>query len=301
MILAHAVVVKNIRSVAANRTNPEVEIKRHKTIIRFLKLFLLLLALFLVAICFYGIVFEARSLNVRRYDYANSQIPKDFIGKKIVFASDFHAGFGFLDTDSIVAKIAVEKPDLLLLGGDYADSDPKYTKELLKKMKTLDVPFGIYGVFGNHDNIRKHYGETSAIFKELEIKSINNNSYWITSGDSQIKVGGVGDYQTDSQKLFKTTGDVNKDDFAILVSHSPDYFEKLSSDKVDLIFSGHTHGGQIGLLGWYPIVPSKYHDKYLSGRFDKQGETLFVSRGIGTTDIPMRYGAKPDILAITLK
>ena len=141
--------------------------------------FRLLQIILVLSVCFVLIDaawVEPRLLEIRRFDYSSNQTPEAFVGKKIVFASDFHYGFGFFDYDRLIETIEAEKPDILLLGGDYTDKDPSFSEEILKKVAAIPVPLGIYGVYGNHDNIRKYRGEIKEIMARVGIRDVNNNS-----------------------------------------------------------------------------------------------------------------------------
>ncbi len=120
--------------------------------------------------------------------------------------------------------------------------------------------------------------------------------------NSRIKIGGVGDMWFDKQYLDSTIFDVEEEDFVILVSHNPDFAEKLKTNKVDLILSGHTHGGQISFFGqWSPIIPSKYGQKYRTGVVKTDNTTVIISNGVGTIAPPTRFFVRPQINVITLK
>jgi predicted MPP superfamily phosphohydrolase len=139
-------------------------------------------------------------------------------------------------------------------------------------------------------------------FERTNYISLNNNSSWVKQGIVKIKIGGVDDYWTGSQNLNKTTNDLSPQDFAILVSHNPDYIEQIDTSKLDLVLCGHTHGGQVSLFGkWAPWIPSQYGQKYAHGLKRKGDTQIIISKGIGTVILPLRLFARPEIVQITLK
>lgn len=157
---------------------------------------------------------------------------------------------------------------------------------------------GVYGVLGNNDPPDL---SISAI-KNADITYIGNKGLWVKNNGAKIRVGGVGDYIRDSQDQSTAIGDADKNDFVILVSHNPDYFPEVDKSRVDLMLSGHTHGGQINLLGlWAPITHSKYWQQYLTGVKKLDNTTLVISNGIGTIIAPLRIFAPPEIIVIKLK
>jgi predicted MPP superfamily phosphohydrolase len=95
---------------------------------------------------------------------------------------------------------------------------------------------------------------------------------------------------------------VTPQDFVILITHNPDYFPLVDKSKVDLVFSGHTHGGQVTFFGlWAPATHSDYGNKYRTGVITEDNSTLIVSNGLGTTILPVRFFARPQIIVVTLK
>jgi predicted MPP superfamily phosphohydrolase len=130
----------------------------------------------------------------------------------------------------------------------------------------------------------------------------DNRAFGINKDGERIKIGGVGDYLEDIQDLDPTIGDVRKDDYVMLLSHNPDYAELIKTEKIDLMFSGHTHGGQVDLFGfWAPIVPSRFGQKYRTGLVDLQKFKIIISNGIGTISPPVRFFARPQIVTVILK
>jgi len=232
----------------------------------------------------------------------SNQIPADFDGKKIVFLSDTHMGsWPFFDqkrTDDLVNQVNALHPDMILLGGDYVSDDSSYIGPCFASLSKLKAPLGVYGVLGNNDP-RK---ESLEAMKNANITYIGNNGTWIENQGEKIRIGGVGDMITDTQNQDAAIGNANKNDFVMLVSHSPDFFPLLDKSNVDVMLSGHTHGGQMTFFGiWAPIIHSKYGNKYRTGVIKSNNSTLVVSNGIGTIIVPMRFFARPQIIVLELK
>ncbi len=232
----------------------------------------------------------------------SNQIPADFDGKKIVFLSDIHMGsWPFFDqkrADNLVNQVNALHPDMILLGGDYVSDDPPYISPCFTELSKLKAPLGVYGVLGNNDP----KNESIEAMKNANITYIGNDGVWIEKQGQKIRVGGVGDMITDTQNQDAAIGNASKNDFVMMVSHNPDFFPLLDKSKVDVMLSGHTHGGQITFFGlWAPIIHSKYGNKYRTGVMESNNTTLIVGNGIGTIAVPMRFFAHPQIIVLELK
>lgn len=226
------------------------------------------------------------------------------VGEKIVFISDTHFGNHYSEKKlkKVIDRVNEQNPDLVILGGDYIDRDPKFvTKffEIISKIKALD---GVYGVLGNHDSNRRILPLVKDGMAKDGILSLDNQGYWINKGERRIRVAGVGDYNYGTQDIEKGFGDdIKPSDYIILVSHNPDYFEEVNDKRANLSLAGHMHGGQIGFGFWYPLLPSNYGDKYIGGLIKNGDKSVIVSKGIGMSIFPFRFAARPDIVVINLK
>ena len=232
----------------------------------------------------------------------SNQIPPQFDGKKIVFISDVHMeSWPFFDqkrTEDLVNQVNAMHPDMILLGGDYVSDEIPYINPCFAELSKLKAPLGVYAVLGNNDP----QSESLEAIKNTNITYIGNNGIWIEDQGSRIRVGGVGDMLTDTQNQYAAIGDADESNFVMLVSHNPDFFPVLDKSKVDVMLSGHTHGGQITFFGlWAPITHSEYGNKYRTGVITDNNATLVVSNGIGTIMLPMRLFARPQIIVLDLK
>lgn len=271
------------------------------------------LLLILIAIACSGFLYayiEARNIKLKEMTFSSESIPQAFDGKKIIFISDIHAGkyFNGKDVANLVKRINERNPDIILLGGDNTYKDAAYSIPFFEEIAKLKSKHGIFSVLGNHD-----YWEDPELIQQGLINCgfnvCDNQSYWIKEGNDSIKIGGVGDLWEDVQIIENTTKDVEQNDFCILLSHNPDYMELLNTDRVDLMLSGHTHGGQITFFGLYaPIMPSTGHPEYMQtgqkyryGWKEKNNTKLYVTTGIGMGKFPFRFFAQPEIVEITLK
>jgi len=277
-----------------------MKIKRKKPLAvkNLLKIFILL-----IGVCFLDAFIEPYLLEEKVDVIQDSDVPANFVGKKIVFASDFH-----LDEYStqekiagIVSRINAVKPDLIIVGGDYVTDDEKYLAPCFEELAKLKAPLGIYGVTGNHDSVAS-YRLTVKYMKDAGITPLENDAEWIEIGGQKIKLGGVKTSYGAISDAEPTTDNTEVGDFVILVSHNPDFAEDLHTDRIDLMLSGHTHGGQVTFFGlWAPYVPSVYGQKYLTGIVETKGIKVLVSNGVGTSALPVRFFARPQFNVIVLE
>lgn len=272
-------------------------------------LFLLLVLLVIFSGFLYAYM-EARNIRLKEITFSSSNIPDAFDGKKIIFISDIHAGKYFTRKNiaELVKRINERNPDIIALGGDNTEKDQVYSTPFFEEIGKLKSRYGVFSVLGNHD-----YWEDPLLIQQGLINCgfniCDNRSYWIKEGSDSIKIGGVGEFWEDTQIIENTVNDVKQNDFCILLSHNPDYMEILNTDKIDLMLSGHTHGGQVTFFGLYaPIMPSTWHPEYLQtgqkyryGWKEKNGTKLYVTTGVGMDKFPFRFFAQPEIVEITLK
>ncbi len=242
----------------------------------------------------------------------NTKIPAFFSGAKIVFLTDIHYGklFNREKTARLVLRVNKLKPDIILLGGDYVTVTnlPKWDESgrediiaCFKELGKLRAVYGVFAVLGNHDYY-PYAGLKRKSIAEAGIGLLDNKGIWITRGKDRIRIGGIGDLWRGTQDLEPVLKETDSSDFVVLVSHNPDYIEEIKPGIIDLMLSGHTHGGQISLFGlWAPKLPSTYEQKYRSGVIREGNSTLIISAGIGVTAPPARLFTPPQIVIITLR
>jgi predicted MPP superfamily phosphohydrolase len=197
-------------------------------------------------------------------------------------------------------RIVAEKPDLILLGGDYM-SEPKFVgrswsaEEAVAPFAGFHAPLGIVAVLGNHDHWDGPEAVAAALAR-LNIPVLRNQA--LRRGP--LAIGGIGDSFTHHSDLPATLAAVRAAGGApLLLSHGPDIFPSLPAGSVLLV--GHTHCGQVALPFYGAItVPSDYGTRYACGRYDERGKTMIVSGGVGTSVIPFRLAAPPDWWLITI-
>ncbi len=266
----------------------------------------------------YATLIEPWSIKVRRYTVPVRGLPTAFDGMRMVQFSDSHLGpripASFI-RGAVEQTIAL-KPDLLLLTGDYIHDDVKDIDPVAELCRPMieAARFGAVGVLGNHD----WWGDGPRMSRALAdrgVLMIDNDRVWLdpvsmrltrTPVDGGMAIVGLGDLTEDTVDIRRAFDGVGDQTPRIVLAHQPDTAELHAmthphGPRVDLMCSGHTHGGQvrIPLLGT-PLVPSSYGSKYAGGLVQGPAFPVVVSRGIGMSLLPIRFGVPPEIVEITL-
>ena len=250
---------------------------------------------------------EPNSLRVNQYQLEVARLPKGFDQLRVIAMSDLHIGAPYITLDklrTIVNEANAQDPDLTVLLGDFVIQgvvggeliEPETFVEILKELKAKQ---GVYAVLGNHDWIIG--GErVAAAFERVGIRVLTNEAIPLERNGSKIWLAGVGDYFTAHHDLKKLSGSITTDDPVLAITHTPDVFLKLSP-QIILTLAGHTHGGQVNLpLLGRAVVPSDYGQKYAIGDIREGQRRLFVTSGIGTSILSVRFRVPPEISVLTL-
>ena len=232
---------------------------------------------------------------------------REHTGLKIAVMSDLHVGAPHRDLPNLKSVVSItnaQKPDLVLILGDFVIQDVLGgqfvpPEPIAQELSGLHAPLGIVAVLGNHDwwfdgdRVRRALtaeGITVLVDQSLQLTH-KNKSFWLV---------GLDDLWTRGNHLQSTLGTIHDDEPVILLTHNPDVFPDVPQ-RVMLTLAGHTHGGQVNFpLVGRPIVPSKFGSRYAYGLVDENGKKLFVTGGVGTSIIPVRFRVKPEIAMLTL-
>ncbi|HDI75599.1 MAG TPA: metallophosphoesterase [Thermoprotei archaeon] len=234
----------------------------------------------------------------------SKKIPLSFNGFKIIQLSDLHFGEFHLSIreDIILNKVREVQPDLIVITGDIV-SDPRGLKEAVSFIEKLASVAKVIVILGNWDHSS---GYSESLVEKLSLCKnttvLINTHIVLRRSREEVYVIGVDDPYTHRSDLNKSLKSIPAEAFKILLAHSPQIVGE-ASGKVDLILSGHTHGGQVvvPLIGplFVPLPPD--YKKYIHGLYYVNGTYLYVSRGIGTSILPIRLLAPPEITIIILE
>lgn len=259
-----------------------------------------------------GILYrENNKLSKTYINYGSKKIPKSFDNFKIVQISDLHDKLFGKNQKSIIRKINQENPDIIVITGDIYYSYKQKIKNSLLFLKEISKLYPVYFVSGNHEQRDKNWDIHSKIIKSYGVKIIDNKIEKITKLGDYIQICGLKDpsfykkktrYIVFEQKLKSIINKIDKNKLAILLSHRPEKMDIYVKYDVDLVFSGHAHGGQIRIFNQGLLSPSEgFFPKYTGGRYDEDKTTMILSRGLGRTIFTTRLFNKPDIVVATLK
>lgn len=239
--------------------------------------------------------------RVKHYSFGNESLPQQFDGYKVAFISDIHYPSLFTRgrLAKLVRKLRDVSPDMLLLGGDYVTSD-EYLGELFDSISSVSPVDGVYAVLGNHERTNKDSAEN--VMLSCGIDLLADEVVEVRRGGGVIYLAGVYDSFLYDSLAVQPTEMVDDDEFVILLCHTPDYAER-SSTAADIVFSGHTHGGQVSLLGLYtPVKNSIYGRRFLRGRnVTTSGATVITTNGVGTSRRKVRFCVPSEIVVVTLE
>ena len=272
--------------------------------------------LFGVAICLIvltvWIIQDNTKLELTEYNVISSKVPESFACFEIAQVSDLHnAEFGEGNSD-LLALLSEVEPHIIVLTGDLIDSrhtDLNIALDFACKAAQI-AP--VYYVSGNHEARVPEYAELKMGLTEAGVTVLENQKVQITRDGESITLMGIQDPSFQSDYLFgdaetvarKTISSLQNESegFTVLLSHRPELFDLYVDSGIDLVFSGHAHGGQFRLpfvgglyaptQGWFP--------EYDGGLYELNGTAMVVSRGLGNSRFPFRVNNRPEIVVVEL-
>jgi predicted MPP superfamily phosphohydrolase len=264
--------------------------------------------LLLGVMIFYGFLIEPGRLTVRQETLPVHNWPQNLDGLRIAVIGDIHFDDWFINdrkVRSIVDRTNQLQPDLIVLLGDFMSSHgwvrhtvaPEVFTPLLKD---FHAPLGVYAVLGNHD-WWYNGPRVRAALEHNGIKVLENEVAPVNVRGTSIWLVGLADLWTRPQLIQETVARVPEGQTTIALAHNPDIFPQLPQ-RVPLLLAAHTHGGQVRfpLLGSV-VESSRFGDRYAMGHISENGHDMFVTTGIGTSIIAVRFGVPPEIVLLTIR
>lgn len=254
---------------------------------------------------------ENNSLEITTMEYSSKKIPSKFNGFRIVHLSDLHSKTFGENQKVICQKIKLLKPDLIVFTGDLVDQKNYDVETSLSLMREINKIAPVYFVTGNHEWWSRKFNSLQKNLTTLGVKVLRNSCEKVRIGDDNIYIIGIDDpaiNSGDENKLVRAelrealNSIENQGDFKILLSHRPELFPMYTQFNLDLIFSGHAHGGQIRLrlIGGLIAPNQGYFPEYSSGRYKIRNSTMVVNRGLGNSIFPQRLFNHPEIIVLKL-
>lgn len=224
-------------------------------------------------------------------------------GLRIGFITDTHVG-PFISPDDLARAtklIADERPDLVLLGGDYVSESARYTASAVEVIWELvrETPLGGYAVLGNHDLSvsRTRVGEALAA---IGIPVLRNQALPISFGNDELWIAGIDETLLGNPRPEETFAKVPAGAAAVALWHEPQFAERAAQQGAFLQLSGHTHGGQIRIPGVGPVGLPIHGKRHVMGLGRAAGMPIYTARGVGVYRPPMRFNCPPEVTLVTL-
>ena len=251
------------------------------------------------------------ALMVNEIKITNDKIPQSFEGFRIAQVSDLHNAELGKDNNKLIEKLNECEPDIIVLTGDLIDSNHTNLEVALSFAQQAVKIAPCYFVTGNHEAwVGSQYEELKTSLENAGVTVLQDEAIELNYGDECIQLIGLNDPDFSERDSFLSESiletklsQVNiSNGFTILLSHRPEHFNVYQNKNIDLVLSGHAHGGQFRLPFWGGVIAPNQglFPKYDAGIYTENGTTMIVSRGIGNSIIPVRINNRPEIIIIEL-
>lgn len=255
-----------------------------------------------------AVCIEPARLVVRDVEVRLPGWPGALGGLRVAVLSDLHAGaphLGAAKRREIVGLTNAARPDLVVLLGDYVvgrEFGGRFVEPevIARELAELRAPLGVVAVLGNHDC----WFDGPRVRRALEgagVRVLENDAVAREVQGTRLWVAGLSDLWTEGVDIGAALRPVPPGEPVLLLTHNPDVFSDVP-ERVTLTLAGHTHGGQVRLpVFGTPVVPSRYGGRYAAGLVVEDGKRLFVTSGLGTSIVPVRFGVPPEIALLILR
>ena len=253
------------------------------------------------------------ALEVNEYEIMSDKIPEAFTGFRIAQVSDLHnAEFGE-GNEKLIELLTQTDPDIIVITGDLIDSRHTDIEIALEFARQAIKLAPVYYVSGNHEARVHEYEDLKMGLAEAGMIVLEDQKVQITREGESITLMGIDDPSFQEDYLFGDAVSVTSsalselqnesDRYTVLLAHRPELFETYVDAGVDLVFSGHAHGGQFRLpfVGGLVAPNQGFFPEYDAGLFSEGSTTMIVSRGVGNSIIPIRFNNRPEIVVAELK
>ena len=242
---------------------------------------------------------DAARLEITQHEWRLPRLPAQFDGLSVVQVSDLHYAPHLAEAlERIFYEIERLQPDLIALTGDFV-TRLHDLPGLAGPLARLRAPLGAYAVTGNHD-WWTDVAEVERVLGEGGVRLLRNEYVALRRDDAALYLSGVDDLWSPTHDLARALDGIPRDGFVLLLAHNPDEIYQVPPERVDLILSGHTHGGQVTLPLIGPLVVPCRSAQFAHGLHRARGALLYINRGLGA-GAPFRFRCKPEVTHITLR
>lgn len=245
-------------------------------------------------------------LVVSKHVYESEKVPASFNGLRIVQVSDLHDALFGNNQQKLIAKVKAQNPDYIFITGDVIDSNRYNLEQSLQAVRGLVEIADVYYVLGNHEVATNKVSEIYEALSSLGVHVMANESTVLERDGERLAIVGIEDPlmgRPTEEMLEMATADVPEDMLKLLLAHRPEVFSTYVNQAIDLVFSGHAHGGQVRIPGIGGLVaPGQgLFPKFTAGVYEEQNTKMVVSRGLGNSSVPLRLFNLPEIIVMDLK
>ncbi len=273
-----------------------------------------LLCIVCISVALFAFLYwQNNSITISEIKYKNDKIPESFKGYKILQISDFHNKEFGSKQNKILAKIEKINPDIIVVTGDLIDSRKMNIDIAMELINGAINIAPIYYVAGNHEARSGLYYELKAKLEDSRVMVLDNQKIEVFKDSDSIDIIGLADtsfmqssrLQNETNvELMNLLNTLTKDstNFKVLLSHRPELFDLYTNSSVNLVFSGHAHGGQVRLpfIGGLVAPDQGFFPKLTEGIHTSNGTSMIISRGLGNSIIPQRIFNRPELIVVTL-
>ena len=276
------------------------------------RVILIVTVVLLVGLCGWTI-WGNTALEINEYEIMSDKIPEAFTGFRIAQVSDLHnAEFGE-GNEKLIELLSQTDPDIIVITGDLIDSRHTDLDIALEFARQAIKLAPVYYVSGNHEARVREYEDLKMGLVEAGVIVLEDQKVQIMREGKSISILGIDDPSFQENYLFGDAASVTSsaltelqnesDGYTVLLAHRPELFETYVDAGVDLVFSGHAHGGQFRLpfIGGLVAPNQGFLPKYDAGLFSEGSTNMIVSRGVGNSIIPIRFNNRPEIVVAELK
>ena len=276
---------------------------------------IIIISLIIIVLIIIYLYFENNAIQITNIDVKDPIIPNSFNDFKIVHISDLHNKEFGKNQQNIIAKIKEINPDIIVITGDIIDSYDTNVQISADFINGISKIAPVYYVTGNHESrILDDYVSLKTQMQTAGIHVLENEFITISNGNDKINIIGMNDPSFDFLKLTGSTDEeivatnlngLTEDlkGYNILLSHRPELIDIYASFNINLVFSGHAHGGQIRIpfIGGIIAPNQGLFPKYTSGLYEVKNTKMVVSRGLGNSAFPIRINNRPEIVVVRFK